>query len=473
MIPGLRFEHKPFPALRRTQLYCWFLSLWSCLFCGVCSAQVTGFPSDQHLTNSTAQAKSPEQLIADLALARQTLASHPSGEANLSLGLALRALGETEPASKRFASAVELNPKLSQAWFEQGLIASELGDWSRAADLFRQALAASPNLPSAHLALGEMLLRAGDFENSATQLKTALRLDPSSSGVHQGLGLIYLQEGKIDAAGDEFRRALAIRRDYRDAEKGLARTLADQHRWAEAATLLREIIAANPNSVEEISCLGTTLANLGDKTGAEAEFARARELSGRELMTLRVKGDLNWGVALRKEGKWQEAVAAFRRALGEDPRDCEAHDDLGEVLWMQRDADKALSEFRYAVGCNPSSASARNNLGSALLYDKHEIEGAIDQFRSALAVRPGFALAHFNLGKALAAEQEFAGAEREFRSAIAIDPTLAAAHVNLGMVLAMNKGSVSVEAQAEMKNGVRLDPRLRDVIPSRYLAYLQ
>jgi tetratricopeptide (TPR) repeat protein len=318
-----------------------------------------------------------------------------------------------------------------------------------------------------------MLLRVGEFDGATTELKTALRLDPRSLGGHEGLGLIYLQQGKLDDGAEEFRRTLAIKPGYPVAEKDLARTLARQHQWAEAVRLLRQILVVNPNSIEESSSLATALANLGDKAGAAAQFARARQLSNQELLLLRAQGDRNWGVSLRKEGRLQDAAAAFRRAIQDDASYGEAHDDLGEVLWMQNDLSGALSEFEIAVRCNPGSGLARNNLGSALLYYQHDIDRAIEELRSALTSRPGFALAHLNLGKALAAKQDFAAAEMELRSAIAITPDFAAAHLNLGLVIAARKGSLSTEAQVEMEKGLRLDPRLREMIPQQYLLYVR
>jgi tetratricopeptide (TPR) repeat protein len=453
-----------------TNLMCAFLVYT--LFSPEVHAQVTGFSPDQHLTSSGAQSKTQQQMLADVAAARQMLNNHPSAETNLSLGRVLRGLGETEDASKLFDRALVLDPKLAEAWLEKGLIVSDQGDWSKAADCFRHSVATSPNYVPAHLALGEMLLRIGDFESAANELTVTLRLDPNNAGAHQGLGLIALQEGKPDAAADEFRAALTIRPDYKDAEEGLARAFAGQHKWADAAALLKTLVVTNPNSIEEATSLGTALSNIGDKAGAAEQFARARELSNKEMILLRAKGDSNWGVALRNEGKLQDAAAAFRRAVEDDPDYCDAHDDLGEVLWMQKDMAGALSEFKTAVRCNPELALARNNLAITLLYYKHDVDGAVEQLRTALSVRPEFALAHLNLGKALAAKQDFAEAESEVRSALAIDPALAAAHVVLGLVLASRSGSVSGEAEAEMEKGLQLDPKLREMIPQQYLASL-
>jgi len=444
--------------------------LVACFLAACCFAQVAAYSDAEHLTVSAASANSPQQLLAELSIARRSLETHPCAQANLALGRALSSLGEQESASRFFDRAVELDPRLAEAWFEKGQIISDRGDWGKAADLFRHAIAVSPDYAPAHLALGEMLLRVGQFDNAVSEMNTTLRLDRKSAGAHQGLGLIYLQEGKAEPAVQEFQTAIALRPESLDAKKGLARALAYQHKWSECAALLKKVATANPDSSEAASALGNALMNVGDRDGAEAQFARARELANRELNLLRAQGDRNWGVALRNEGKLPDSAAAFRRALADDPTYCEPHDDLGEILWMQKDSSGALSEFQAAVACSPDSATARNNLGATLLYYKHDIENAMEQFRDAIAVRPGFPLAHLNLGKAFAAKQDFAAAESELRSAIAIDPESASAHVNLGLVLAEKSNGASPEAQTEMQKGLKLDPRLRVMIPHQYLA---
>jgi hypothetical protein len=50
---------------------------------------------------------------------------------------------------------------------------------------------------------------------------------------------------------------------------------------------------------------------------------------------------------------------------------------------------------------------------------------------------------------------------------------MAAAHLNLGIVLAMKSSTLSEEAKEEMQSGLRLDPRLRAVVPQEYLAELR
>jgi tetratricopeptide (TPR) repeat protein len=440
---------------------------------GYCFSQMSAYSGSEHLTESVHSNESQQRLLSDLSRARQLLETHPSAQANLELGQLLSALGEEQSASRFIDRALALNPQLAGAWFEKGLILSDQGDWTKAAADFGRAIALSPDCAAAHLARGEMLLRTGQFDDAASEMRTALRRDAKNSGAHQGLGLIDLQQGNPQLAVEEFKKVLSLRPGSVDAQKGLARAFAYQHKWSEAAGILREVVAANADSSEAASALGNALSNMGDQAGAEAQFARARELSNNELNLLRAQGDRNWGVALRNEAKLSEAAAAFRRAMTDDTGYCEPHNDLGEVLWMEKDWSKALSEFQAAVACRPNSASALNNLGAALLYYKHDLENAMKELRAAIATKPGFAMAHLNLGRALAAKRDFASAESELRSAIAINPDLASAHVNLGLVLAETNGGMSREAKAEMQKGLKLDPQLRQIIPQQYFAQLQ
>jgi tetratricopeptide (TPR) repeat protein len=453
------------------QLQVWLL-VSVIVLCASSWAQMVGFPAEEHLVVSPTEAKAPKQLVAELVSARQSDEKYPSAQNDLLLGRALKAIGETDAAARLFDRALTKNPKLSDGWLEKGFIESNRGDWSKAAELFRNSLFAAPANGPAHLALGEMLLRIGDFDGAAKELKTASEIDPRSCGSHQGLGLVYLQQGKAVESERESRTTLACA-DSNEARKGLARVLAYEHKWQEAAALLQRIAAANPNSSEAVSALATALSNLGDKAGSEREFTRARELSQKELIVLRAKGDRNWGVSLRNEGKLQDSAVAFRHALETDPTFCDVHDDLGEVLWIEKDLASALIEFQEAAQCNPNSATAENNLGAALLYYRHDVDSAIERLRVAINAQPGFALARLNLGKAFAAKQDFSAAEPELRAAIAIDPDLAAAHLNLGLILAAKKGSMSAEAQKELQTGLRLDPRLRGSVPRQYVADLQ
>ena len=66
------------------------------------------------------------------------------------------------------------------------------------------------------------------------------------------------------------------------------------------------------------------------------------------------------------QGKLDEAVACYRRALELKPDFAEAHSNLGNALKDLGKLDKAVACYRRALELKPDSAEAHSNLGSAL-----------------------------------------------------------------------------------------------------------
>jgi tetratricopeptide (TPR) repeat protein len=79
-----------------------------------------------------------------------------SAKNHLSLGVALKAIGENESAWRKVCRALELDPSLAHAWYQKGVMQADEQKWLEAVDSFRKAVKASPDHAAAHLALGEM-----------------------------------------------------------------------------------------------------------------------------------------------------------------------------------------------------------------------------------------------------------------------------------------------------------------------------
>ena len=409
-----------------------------------------------------------DQLLSKIAAVRQALGAHPDSAKNyLSLGLALKAIGENESAWKAVSRAAELDPTLADAWYQKGVILADEQKWLDAVESFRKAVEASDVHGPAHLALGEMWIRLGGFEQAANELEGVLRLNPKHPGAHYGLGLIHLQQGDLTTAEAEFRRALTLQPNSAAAQGSLGETLVREHKWSEAVAVLNKVKAVDPDSLEATNALATSLQHSGQQERAAEEFRKARELAGRQVTLQRVEGQYNRGLVLWRAGNLKDAAAAFRTAITMNPEYADAHNNLGGVLWQMNDVAGALAEFQAAVRCNPGFAEAHNNWGSALIH-AGEPDHAIDQFRAAVALRPAFAQAHFNLGRALSKKREFREAEAELRSALILKPEMVAAHIALGVALAVESGTLSPDARAELNEGLRLDSSLRSSIPPDY-----
>jgi tetratricopeptide (TPR) repeat protein len=113
--------------------------------------------------------------------------------------------------------------------------------------------------------------------------------------------------------------------------------------------------------------------------------------------------------------KWQDADAAFQRALRLAPGDAEAADQYGQFLLAEGRLDQALAEIDRAQRLDPLSgiiAATRTNVLTAL----HRFDDAEAQARTMLAGHPGYALGHFIAADAAIYHRDYALAKSRFQA---------------------------------------------------------
>ena len=162
----------------------------------------------------------------------------------------------------------------------------------------------------------------------------------------------------------------------------------------------------------------------------------------------------NLGCALSYQGKIEEAIAHFQKAISiNNPAD--AHYNLGIMLDSQGKLDEAIYQFRESIRINPDYPKPYYNLGDALTRQGKMAEAA-DHFKEAVRLNPLSAEYHNNFGYVL----NVLGNEREaithFREAIILKPDYAGAYVNLGNALLVEKRID--EAIASYREALRLKP---------------
>jgi hypothetical protein len=101
-------------------------------------------------------------------------------------------------------------------------------------------------------------------------------------------------------------------------------------------------------------------------------------------------------VDLHKEGKPDDAISRYRRALATDSRDAEAQYNLGVALFEQELLIDAAASFEKAIAIEPASAKAHNNLGYTL-YCLGQYVDAERHYLRAIELEPALADANWNL----------------------------------------------------------------------------
>ena len=105
----------------------------------------------------------------------------------------------------------------------------------------------------------------------------------------------------------------------------------------------------------------------------------------------------NMGNALKEQGKLEEAIEAYNKALAIKPDYAEAYNNMGIALQEQGKLEEAIEAYNKALAIKPDYAEAYNNMGNAL-KEQGKLEEAIEAYNKALAIKPDYAEAYNNMG---------------------------------------------------------------------------
>jgi serine/threonine-protein kinase len=173
--------------------------------------------------------------------------------------------------------------------------------------------------------------------------------------------------------------------------------------WKDLAALHQLAKEANPGQ-QSVAILGLLAQRLEDEGGQAAATVLMR------TALLHHPGIfwLNFRLGTRTADLGEQA-GCYRAALAIRPGSAAALNNLGYVLYVQKDMAGAIACYKKALECDPMFARAHHNLGTALHAQK-DMAGAIASYKKTLEIDPKDAKAHNNLGLALDAQKDVAGA---------------------------------------------------------------
>jgi tetratricopeptide (TPR) repeat protein len=167
---------------------------------------------------------------------------------------------------------------------------------------------------------------------------------------------------------------------------------------------------------------------------------------------------LDVAMDLARDGKIDEAIPQFRKALALSPGDAKAHYQLGIALQKKGDMEGAVQEFRTALAADPTNSAngaVYSDLGLALARSG-KLDDSIESYEKALASNPDDPIAHAGLGTVLSETGRLEESMAQCRRSLEINPNSAEAHNTLGAGLA-RAGHIS-DALPHVRKAVELNP---------------
>ena len=224
-------------------------------------------------------------------------------------------------------------------------------------------------------------------------------------------------------------------------------------------TLNRHIIALNPQAWHAHLHLGNALHNQGRYVEAVDAYRVAAEQRPNDDLAY-----ANLGLVLNELGRYEEAETHLRRALALNPQDWHAHLNLGNALHSQGRYAEAVAAYRVAAGQRPNHALAHSGLGAAL-NELGRFEEAETHLRRAIALNPGHTEALYFLATLRFDQQRYDEMLELLQRLISIEPGDADAHISMGVAL-FHLGR-SDEALQEFDQALSLDPTLENARTNR------
>jgi protein O-GlcNAc transferase len=219
---------------------------------------------------------------------------------------------------------------------------------------------------------------------------------------------------------------------------------------AQAESLYRQILLAQPSNAQVLHLLGLAAYQRGDYQTAIAEIGKAIAENPRQPDYYS-----NLGLALRAQGQPEQAVEAYHNGLQLAPLDADIHNNLGSALHALGRLDEAAASYRAALRMAPNSAATQFNLGN-VLFDQGAYQQAVECFRTALRSMPQDADIHNNLGNALRELGRFDEAMACYREVLHLQPGYPEAGRHLGWLL--QESGRTEDAMACYREVLRLQP---------------
>jgi len=333
---------------------------------------------------------------------------------------AAAAAGDLPEAIAKYESLLQIAPRLAAAYNNLGALYLRQREFQKAASTLEKGLKLNPKMTSATALLGIAEYEMTDYSSARKHLETALQANPKDDNAELFLANNLIKMGELEEAIHHLE--LISARQPKNQEVLYLLGKVHMKLSEEALAKLNQI---DPNSIWVHEISGEIMESMKNYEGALVEYKKAVEIAPDRLGTHYHLANAYWLLFM-----WEPAKREFLAEIANDPRNCQAHWKLGDILLEQQaDPQSALDEEDKALALCPESAEANEDRGRALLkLDRYE--DAARSLQRAAAADPTEPRPHFLLARAYRILGRIADSESEMRTFTKLQEASQAAKAN-------------------------------------------
>jgi tetratricopeptide (TPR) repeat protein len=341
---------------------------------------------------------------------RYAEAVEPLGKANnlkpddpdtiTSFGIALSKSGRAAEAITYLTRIVALKRYIKEDFYYLGEAYANDQQWLKAAQVFKEGADLRGIDAHGYFYWATSLFNAGNLDEALSGYEKARSVDytVSHSGTFRYIAEIYRLRGMPDKALANYQSFL--QREPNDVEAlfqaGYISFKLDQ--VDPAKDYFKKLIAVDPKHAGGAADLAALEARYNEKYIGRNE--KTQGITLREVVQANpnsVEAHVNLGAQLITEGVYPEALTILERAVSLRPGSAAVQYDLGLAQLKNNKYEEAITSIKKALELKPEWPDAYNNLGLAYAGVSRWKE-AVTAYREALRLVPAYAGAMYNLG---------------------------------------------------------------------------
>ncbi len=212
--------------------------------------------------------------------------------------------------------------------------------------------------------------QAGEYDRSIPLFQQAISDDPKDQALHAALAQAYVKVGNIQAAEQEYKAA------------GESADI-NQLKAAEKASKSNEQF----KNLKQVYDAATQLYNQGQYAQAAAAYEKAESFAKGKNMNVVLSRAAD---SYDKAKQYPQAVAAYQKAIGNDPSNGQLVNSLGNVYAHMGNTQQAVQEFQKAAQVDPPHAAEYDFNMGAVMLNTGKMDEAADGFQKSAQADPNY-----------------------------------------------------------------------------------
>lgn len=249
-----------------------------------------------------------------------------------------------------------MNPPEHVKLLIEGEILAKRGDLDRSIELFNESLQLKETARVMVL-LGDIYQVREEIEKAIRMFLASISLNPKFLKAYTKAAELYRKSGDLDSALELLQKAAAISPNSPERHMAIGKLQLIKEHEHDAIEAFNKAVKVEPKIGSEIA---EELLLRNKPKIAETFFRKHLVAPGGKSAFLYNR----IGIALRRQGKWKEAIAEYEAAIKLDPGDESIYFNMGKAYVEGKDMVMASKYFNMALKLKPDSKEFKEALDS-------------------------------------------------------------------------------------------------------------